>query len=265
MKKLFFVLAAAAMIFVSCSKKKDNTPTPAPTPVKQTVLAGMDVRGMLLYGDVTYSYTYDTDYRLVNIKEVKLNDSTFVIRNLTFTYSDGHISIIGMAEGYEITYECVLDNKGRITELEYLGTSLQTGYVSHYTTSYTYDADGYLITRSKVSDDGGTNASYIWENNELVKIDTDGILVAEYETSDAPAQAIFNRVGYDSEISELCSQGCFGKLPNHMPSKRDLIVYYGGVPITTNTTVYTYTVENGRLATCQEDENTSFTFHWEER
>lgn len=111
MKKLFFVLAAAAMIFVSCSKKKDNNSTPAPTP------------------------------------------------------------------------------------------------------------DGYLITRSKVSDDGSTNATYIWENNELVKIDTDGILVSEYETSDAPAQAIFNRVGYDSEISELCSQGCFGKLPNHMPGR----------------------------------------------
>ena len=33
-------------------KKKDNTPTPEPTPVTKTVLAGMDASGITLYGDV---------------------------------------------------------------------------------------------------------------------------------------------------------------------------------------------------------------------
>ena len=34
-----------------------------------------------------------------------------------------------------------------------------------------------------------------------------------------------------------------------------------GNPIHTTTSEYVYTVENGRLATCQ-DEGSSYTFHW---
>ena len=89
MKKLFLILAAVTMIFVACKKEDNNTATP----VKHTVLAGMDVDKMVFYGDVIYYYTYDADYRLVRIKELqaegKLKDiSDEAIASLTKVLSE---------------------------------------------------------------------------------------------------------------------------------------------------------------------------------
>ena len=119
MKKLLLILATVTMIFVFSCKKEDND---IPTPVKQTVFAGMDVSRMVFYGNVTYNYTYDEDYRLVRIKEIN-TDGHYVIRDINFTYSDGHISITGTSEGYYVTNECTLDDQGRITEMIHSGVS----------------------------------------------------------------------------------------------------------------------------------------------
>ena len=266
MKKLLLVLAAAAMIFASCSKKKDNTPTPEPTPVTKTVLAGMDATGITLYGDVAYNYTYDADHRLTNIYEVTLSDN-YVVRDINFVYSDGHISITGMTEGYDLTAECTLDEQGRMTEMTRSVVSTTTGFTSNRTFIYTYDADGRMATTTQISEGDELTHTFVWENGELVSAYTgtgtaNGDMVLSFETSDAPAQALFYLMKYDGDVSELCHQGCFGTLPVHMPSTRSLTVYMNGIPIHTTTTEYVYTVENGCLATCQDNDGVSFTFHW---
>lgn len=135
---------------------------------------------------------------------------------------------------------------------------------------YTYDADGHLATSTQIADNEIHTSTYVWENGELIAVNTGngtgyGDTVIAFETSDAPAQALFNRMKYDNDISELCSQGCFGTLPVHMPSKRSLTLYLEGIPVRTITTEYAYTVENDCLATCQVDDNMTFTFCWEER
>ena len=81
-KKLIHIMAIITMVFVFSCKKEDNDTL---LPVKQTVFAGMDVSRMVFYGNVTYSYTYDDDYRLLRIKEIQADDH-FVIRDMNFTY-----------------------------------------------------------------------------------------------------------------------------------------------------------------------------------
>ena len=258
-KKLLLILATMTMIIVFACKKEDNETL---LPVKHTVFAGMDVSRMVFYGNVSYHYTYDDDYRLVRIKEVQTEDH-FVIRDLNFTYRDDHLSITGTSEGYYVTNECTLDEQGRIIEMIHSSTS-------NYTYKYTYDAEGHMATATQITDDGDLTSTYVWENDELITVYTgngtgNGDTVLTFETSDAPAQALFNRMKYDNEVSELCAQGCFGTLPAHMPSKRSLTLYLNGTAVNTITTEYSYTVENDRLATCQAGDNLTFAFCWEER
>lgn len=258
-KKLFLILATMTMIFVFSCKKEDND---IPTPVKQTVFAGMDVSRMVFYGNVSYNYTYDDDYRLTRIKEIN-TDGHYVIRDMNFTYSDGHLSITGMSEGYYVANECTLDEQGRIIEMIHSG-------ISDYTYTYTYDDEGHIATATQITDDGNLTSTYVWENGEITMVHTgngtgNGDKVLTFETSDAPAQALFNRLKYDNDISELCAQGCFGTLPAHMPSKRSLTLYLNGIAVNTITTEYSYTVENDRLATCKAGDNLTFSFCWEER
>ena len=236
------------------------------TTTPRTVLAGMDVTGVLLYFNVAYSYSYDADHRLTHIYEVTLSDN-YVVRDINFAYSDGHISITGITEGYNLTAECALDAQGRMTEMTRSAVSTTTGYTSNRTFTYTYDADGHMATTTQISDDGELTHTFVWENGELASVYTgagsaNGDMVLSFETSDAPAQALFYLMKYDGDVSELCHQGCFGTLPAHMPSTRSLTVYMYGNPIHTTTSEYVYTVENGRLATCQDNEGSSYTFHW---
>ena len=236
------------------------------TTTPRTVLAGMDVTGVLLYSNVAYSYSYDADHRLTHIYEVTTTGDNYVVRDINFAYSDGHISITGITEGYNLTAECALDAQGRMTEMTRSAVSTTTGYTSNRTFTYTYDADGHMATTTQISDDGELTHTFVWENGELASVYTgtgsaNGDMVLSFETSDAPAQALFYLMKYDGDVSELCHQGCFGTLPAHMPSTRSLTVYMYGNPIHTTTSEYVYTVENGRLATCQ-DEGSSYTFHW---
>ena len=115
-------MATMTMIFVFSCKKEVNDVV---IPVKHTVFAGMDVSRMVFYGDVTYNYTYDDEYRLLRIEEIQADDN-YVIRDMYFIYSDNHISIIGMSEGYNVINECTLDEQGRITEMIHSGNSSYT-------------------------------------------------------------------------------------------------------------------------------------------
>ena len=233
----------------------------------RTVMAGMDVTGVTLYGDVAYSYTYDADLRLTRIYEVTTTGDNYVVRDINLVYSDGHISISGMTEGYNLTAECTLDAQGRVTEMTRSAVSITTGFTSDRTFVYTYDADGHMATMTQITEDAELTNTFVWENGELVSVYTgegtgNGDMVIAFEASDAPAQALFYLMKYDSDVSELCLQGFFGTLPTHMPSTRSLTVYMNGIPIHTTTSEYVYTVENGRLATCQDNGGSTHTFHW---
>ena len=233
----------------------------------RTVMAGMDASGVTLYGDVAYSYSYDADLRLTRIYEVTTTGDNYVVRDINFAYSDGHISITGITDGYSLTAECTLDAQGRMTEMTRSAVSITTGFTVNRNFIYTYDADGRMATMTQITEDAELTNTFVWENGELVSVYTgegtgNGDMVIAFEASDAPAQALFYLMKYDGDVSELCNQGCFGTLPTHMPSTRSLTVYMNGIPIHTTTSEYVYTVENGRLATCQDNGGSTHTFHW---
>ena len=118
-KKLFqWSLAAAlicsASVFTACTSSDDNPVSPQREP--KTVLVGMDVMGHPFYGDLTYSYAYDDDCRLVKMKEEQVGTG-LVITEFDYTYTTGHITKQGREEGYTVSEECCLDDHGRIVEL----------------------------------------------------------------------------------------------------------------------------------------------------
>lgn len=254
------------MIVSSCSKDSDS-PNPTPTPpAKKTVLAGINGTGVLVYDNISYTYDYDANYRLTKIKAYSTTDNTNVFWDYDLTYSEDHISIIGTLNSKIIAYELSLDNEGRCT-LMLRSYAINENEVSMTSYEYSYNNEGRLITEYKKSMPNGKTIvkNYNWEGEDIISTSSaDGITTVNYEISDAPAQAFLSRIGYDSEVSELCAQGCFGKLPKHMPSKRTITT--GG---STQTTNYSYTVNsNGRLVASEETSDTeeaSYVFNWEEK
>ena len=272
-KWMFAAILLCGLMISSC--KKDPEPTPDPEPTTQTVLAGMTAVGVALYDSVTYSYEYDDQYRLVRSKAVRTN-SDYVIRDYQFTYSDGHLTVEGPANESYITYVCTLDSEGRIIHID------ETNVMNDTTTSilhydYTYDAEGRMESAFNITEDvvtDGATQNYTWEGEEIRSINTnDGAIVIDYETSDVPAQAKFDLLGYYGGFQELCTQGFFGTLPAHLPSKRTMTVALpipGMSPyVYTNNYAYTLNAE-GRLATVEDmnessNETTTYTLIWEER
>ena len=122
-------------------------------------------------------------------------------------------------------------------------------------------------------DGGGLTQDYTWEGEDIRSISTtNGSVVLDFETSDAPAQAMFELLSYDTGLSELCAQGCFGTLPAHMPSKRTMTTtLLPGMPPFVSTYHYNYTLNaDGRLATVEatnesDNKTTTHTLTWEER
>ena len=208
----------------------------------RTVLAGMDFKGHPFYGDLTYSYTYDDDGRLVKMKEEQVGTG-LVITEFDYTYTPGHITKQGREEAYTVTEECSLDDHGRIVELVHNSINDEKQKEYHYTYTYTYDEDGHLATVSQWVE-GEPNAlliTFAWQDGELRSKTTDQssvLMVYGYEPGDAPAQALFDRIGY-SEADELCPQGCFGTLPLHLPSKQTVTLTLNGVEMSKRTTEYT--------------------------
>ena len=232
----------------------------------RTVLAGMDLKGHPFYGDLTYSYAYDDDCRLVKMKEEQVGTG-LVITEFDYTYTPGHIKKQGREEAYTVTEECSLDDHGRIVELVRNSINDETQKEYHYTYTYTYDEDGHLTTVSQWRE-GEPNAlltTFAWQDGELRSKTTDQssvLIVIDYEPGDAPAQALFSRNGY-SEADELCAQGCFGTLPLHLPSKQTVTLTYNGVEMSKRTTEYAYTVTDGRLAAANDTYN--YVLHWGEK
>ena len=230
----------------------------------RTVLASMDFKGHPFYGDLTYSYAYDDDCRLVKMKEEQVGTG-LVITEFDYTYTPGHIKKQGREEAYTVTEECSLDDHGRIVELVRNSINDETQKEYHYTYTYTYDEDGHLTTVSQWRE-GEPNAlltTFAWQDGELRSKTTDQssvLMVCGYEPGDALAQALFSRNGY-SEADELCSQGCFGTLPLHLPAKQTVTLTLNGVEMSKRTTEYTYTVTDGRLASASD----TYFLHWEMR
>jgi len=276
-KWMFAAILLCGLTISSCKKDPQPTPDPEPEPTTQTVLAGITAVGVPFFDSVTYSYEYDDQYRLVRSKAVQ-TPSGFVIHDYHFTYSDGHITVEGPSSANDefLTYECTLDSEGRITHID------ETSAIGDSTTSiqhsdYTYDAEGRIESSFEITEDAsrdGVTQNYTWEGEEIRSISAgDGIMVTDFETSDAPAQAMFNEIGYDASLWMLCTQGCFGTLPSHMPSKRTNTVEFPipGMPPYVTVDTYTYTLNaEGRLATMEAvmetpDEAPTYTFIWEER
>ena len=275
-KWMFAAILVCGLIVSSCKKDPQPTPDPEPEPTTKTVLTGMVGTGVSFYDSVTFSYEYDAEYRIVR-SEAHVTNQDFVVRELVFTYSDGHLSVIGTDDGFPVTAECTLDDEVRITHFE-RSSILSDSSTLITIVDYTYDAEGHLASDFIISngaDDLGTTTNYIWEGDELRACNTEGdAITIDYEASDVPAQAQFSNMGYDVELAVLCTQGCFGKLPAHMPAKRTLTTAFPipGMPPIVITTNYTYTVDaEGHLASSEEttdtnDNNiTKYTFNWEER
>lgn len=254
-------LICGASVFTSCTV--DNADNPA-TPKTKTVLMGMDFMGHPFYGDVTYSYIYDDDCRLVKMKEEQVG-TDLVITDFDYTYTPGHITKQGRQEGYSVTEECSLDDHGRIVELVHTSLDYETQKVYHFTYTYTYDKDGRLATMSQLTEGEPIITTYIWEGGDLRSMSVSQeqvqyLMVDEYETSNVPAQAFFNHIGY-SEAEELCQQGCFGVLPLHLPSKLTNTIYLKDVQLLKKTTEYSYTVTDGRVVAVSQGK-TTYVLHW---
>ena len=283
MKNSFKWMSAAILIcglsFSIASCKKDPQPTPTPTPdpepITRTMLTGIVATGVSFYDSVTYTYNYDAEYR-ISRSESHVTNEDFVIHDLHFDYSAGHISVAGTENESPVTIECTLDDQGRITH--YVKTHVINDTVTDITNAdFTYVAEGHLVSEYKISNDAnaqGVTVNFVWEGDELKARNTEGdIITIDYVASDAPAQALFSIIGYDIFLEELCAQGCFGKLPAHMPAQETITtaIPIPGMDPLVVTTNYTYTINaDGRLATCVEtgganDETTNYTFIWEER
>ena len=273
-KWMFAAILICGLTVSSCKKDPQPTPTPDPEPTTQTMLTGIVATGVTFYDSVTYSYEYDAEYRLVR-SESHITDQDFVIQDLHFTYSDGCISVTGIKSESPVTIECTLDSEGRITH--YVETKVVNDSLTYITNAdFTYDAEGHMTSRYTISDDPDTNGStinFVWESDELKSSNTEGDLITvDYVASDAPAQALFNIIGYNIHLHDLCAQGCFGKLPAHMPAQSTIttsipIPGFSPLVVTSN---YIYTVDaEGRLATCvgtssNEEDTSNYTFNWEE-
>ena len=269
---MFAAILICGLTFSSCRK---DPQTPDPEPTTRTVLAGMTAIGVSVYDSVTYSYEYDNQYRIVRSKAVH-TPSGNVLQDLQFTYTDGHITVASPAKDELQTYECTLDSQGRITHMDETTVLSDTStMIRHY--DFTYDAEGRMVSSFEITEDVSSNGltqNYVWEGEEIRSISaSEDAMVLDFETSDAPAQAMFNVIGYDSSLSELCTQGCFGKLPAHMPSKRTMTITLPlpGMPPYVYTNNYTYTLNaEGRLATIKDtndssNETATYTLIWEER
>jgi hypothetical protein len=265
MKRLFqWVLAAAliggASVFTSCIK--DDNPATPNTP-HAPVLSSVRITGPYIYGTATVNYEHDAAGRLVKDKEV--NDDGVLIRDLNYTYSPGHISITGLDEFAYETIECTLDAEGRIIEIKRKSVTRLEGNISEYTYLFTYYPDGHLQTETKAGGGSSMTNTWIWENDELVKIDTEDSsvkLLIEFEPSDAPAQDLLYLMTYNGESDELCPQGCLGKLPKHLPKTKKISTIVNGVTLYTTTLNYTYGVENGRLVSVLDENGVTRTLSW---
>ena len=257
MRKIFLILSVALLALTACTSSDDNPVKPQPEP--RTVLVGLEFRNKYPVGPSMEVYTYDADYRLVNMKEIEVGTGD-VLADLDYIYTPGHITKKGWDLFYDITDECTLDDQGRIVEYHHKNVKIETGQLlSDYLYTYTYDENGHMATTHS----GDYVETYIWEGDELrtmTMAEGNAYTTYDFEPSDAPAQALFNRFGYN--LPELCLQGRFGVLPAHMPAKVTSAAYIDGTMLFTSVTEFTTTTaDDGHLGTVSKG-NTTFVLHW---
>lgn len=243
------VILLCGLTISSCKKNSNDDTNPTnPAHPTRTMLVGMECSDE--YFKTTYTYEYDDNYRIVRSEEYEeyisdLNSNQGgVLKEYNFSYSEGHISINGFEYGGEISYECTLDDEGRIIHIDKTG-------IDNYHVDFTYGYNGFLLKR-------GTD-NYIWEAGNLKYIKKQGG-EAQFETSYASSQAMPSLIGY-GDIPELCAQGCFGTLPFNLPSK---ITYYSSTPGPPYVVNISYNVDaNGHVSSFMKN-GEIYTCHWED-
>lgn len=247
------VILLYGLTIYSCKKNSNDDTNPTnPAHPTRTMLVGMEY-SVEVYTDI-FTYEYDDNYRIVRSREFVRDRETkqdFVSKEYNFSYSEGHISINGFEPGSYgnliISYECTLDDEGRI--IHYDKTGGEDDDDTHV--DFTYDYNGFLSKR-------GTD-NYIWEAGNLKYIKKQGG-EAQFETSYASSQAMPSLIGY-GDIPELCAQGCFGTLPFNLPSK---ITYYSSTPGPPYVVNISYNVDaNGHVSSFMKY-GQIYTCHWED-
>lgn len=243
------VILLCGLTISSCKKNSNDDTNPTnPAHPTRTMLVGMECSDE--YSKTTYTYEYNDNYRIVRSEEYIFDlysNQGVVWKEYNFSYSEGHISINGFEYGGEtISYECTLDDEGRIIHIDKTG-------IDNYHVDFTYGYNGFLSKR-------GTN-NYIWEAGNLKYIKSqDGEIGAQFEISYASSQAMPSLIGY-GDIPELCAQGCFGTLPFNLPSK---ITYYSSTPGPPFVVNCSYNVDaNGHVSSFMKDYKI-YTCHWED-
>ena len=144
MRKILCIISVALLALTACTSSDDNPVKPQPEP--RTVLVGLEVRNKYPAGPSMEVYTYDADYRLVNMKEIEVGTGD-VLADLDYIYTPGHITKKGRDLFYDITDECTLDDQGRIVEYHHKNVKIETGQLlSDYLYTYTYDENGHMAT-----------------------------------------------------------------------------------------------------------------------
>ena len=155
------VILLYGLTISSCKKNSNDDTNPTnPAHPTRTMLVGMECSDE--YYKTTYTYEYDDNYRIVRSKEYysDLNSNQGgVVKEYNFSYSEGHISINGFEPGNYgyliISYECTLDDEGRIIHYDKTGHYDKTEGEDDTHVDFTYGYNGFLSKK-------GTN-NYIWE------------------------------------------------------------------------------------------------------
>lgn len=260
-KYFFAALLFGAFALSSCNKE------PA-VPATRTVLA----RIVNSNDNLLDTFQYDENYRLIHVTSMNPFTNKY-LNDITFTYSDDTIVAEGYEAGYYSTkYVCTLDSEGRIEKVERLFHHDGSMQVEHY--FYTYDENGHLVSsrNSYLEESPDATTTYTWVGDEIKKIVlADGLLIIDFETSKAPAEAFFTHFEFREILSYLCPQGCLGRVPAHLPSKITTNAYLNGTPIYSKYTDLKATIdENGHLATLEtflngSTEGSKYVLIWQEQ
>ena len=262
----FATLIVGAFALTSCNKE------PA-VPVTRTVLTSIVGSNVDMYDNTLETFKYDENYRIIEV----VSKNPFINKyqhELSYTYGDGTIVAEGIEDGVVVYYACTLDAEGRIVTIDRTFEDNGNKTEGHY--SYTYDENGHLVSSTNTYDyddpQGGTTANYTWEGDELKQIESaKGVLITTFEASDAPAEAFFYYYSYEKALSYLCPQGCFGRVPKHLPSKRTVSAHINNIVLYSMTIDFKATVdEKGHLATVEYvdskfGEENRFVFNWQEK
>lgn len=226
-KSLLMLSATMLLIVASCSKSKDNPTDETKTKTCKQIETKFD-------DGTVFQYAYDDKGRVVTWKKVWSGGST---ETITYEYSANEIVETGKDGTYTNVTKHTLDASGRIT------TSATTNSYdsSVYTTTYTYDANGYLIQIKEGS--GTTNFTYT--NGNITSIDDGSRTYTITYGTDTYNGGFFRYNTNDTFPEELETPlfSYYGKRSKALPIKS--VITYGS---SQTTETYTYEKDaNGNI------------------